>query len=50
MLSRVQVLCGLLVLGLMFPGSAFGQTPDSSRAWHADAWIPIVEQRGVRIA
>lgn len=49
----LRVLFGFLILGLGPFGTALGQAsgeaPDSSRAWHEDAWTRIVEQQGVRI-
>lgn len=46
-------LAGLLILGLLLPAVGLGQTPpspDTSAAWHDDAWTPIVEREGLRIS
>lgn len=49
-----QVLLGVLVLGLIPCSVGFGQqptpSPDTSEAWHEDAWTPILEQEGLRIS
>lgn len=51
--SCLRTLIGLVVLGLGVVSAAGGQvpdtTPDSSAAWHEDAWTPIVTQNGVSI-
>jgi hypothetical protein len=49
-----RFLFGLLVLGLLSPSMSLGQAPlpssDTSRAWHDDAWTPIVEQEGLQVS
>ena len=49
-----RYIIGVLVLGLL-PVSAgwaqkWGVAGDTSAAWHADAWTPIIEKKGLRIS
>ncbi|WP_251961482.1 hypothetical protein, partial [Salinibacter ruber] len=49
-----RYIIGVLVLGLLPVSAGWAQkggvAGDTSAAWHADAWTPIIEKKGLRIS